>query len=207
MSRPWCYPPRPMGVTDMLRGLWRRFAYQAPDEGPGAAFARTVAAAWTGEGLEDVLDPSDAAEILARARGSKPRPLAYPHAGILEGPPERWFQVGLQLLAQALDERGVQEPRLTDLIGALVPRPGDATRNPVIEEILGEPAGAPGEAKAEVVYAYEGDVGTHRLWYYLDAEGCWQLDLVRGLVEAGRMTEALGAVQVPGCSNEGAFEV
>ena len=193
-------------LESLRRWLDRLLLRPADTQGPGGAFARTMAAAVTGRGLEAALDPQDARELLARALDpDRPRgPLRYPgwHR-IAEARREAAFEAGLEILRGALQARPLEdgqplEPEL--LVGTLIPVPGPG-RTPVIHHIhLEPPDGAP--AFARVDYGYDRDPPGHSLGYYRDAAGEWRLDLVFELAQAGAMQQALGGVQAATCSRE-----
>lgn len=196
-------------VSEMLSSLWRKVALESPDPaGPGGAFAGTIAAAVTGQGLEEVLEEDDALELLLRCLDPdhQPEDLAYPGwERVLQADKVGGFEAGLELLGEAIRAAGFEGGEVTVdlLLGTLVPRPGPG-RRPVIEEIFFEPEGSSPETAgyARVEYCYEGDQAGHSLSYYRAADGGWCLDLVWELARAGAMQEALGRVQVQTCSRQ-----
>jgi hypothetical protein len=192
-------------VTETLSSLWRKLALESPDpQGPGGCFARTMAAAVTGVGVEEILHEEDGLELICRALDPDhpPQRLHYPGMDRVEdADKEGGLATGLSLLGEAIVAGGWEAGEVTVdlLLGTLIPRPGPG-RRPVIEEILLEPEDEPRFARVE--YCYEGDEAGHSLSYYRTPEGDWKLDLVWELARAGAMQEALGRVQVASCARQ-----
>lgn len=178
-------------------------------DGPAGAFARTVHTALGYLPVVDLVDPADARELLRRALGpgGPGGALAYPALDRVEAERPGGLAAGLVLLARAIAHQheappDPANPDLGLLVGTVIPVPGPG-RVPVVEAVTEGPPGF-----AEVVYAYPGDAGTHRLSYYRAGAAGWRLDLVRELARAGSMQSALGGVQEGPCPGDAeAFEV
>ncbi len=196
-------------LTQGIRALWRKLAYSSVDPaGPGGAFSRAIQAAIQGAGLNEVVEESDALELLTRALvpGHIPQDLKYPGWHQVEAANKvAGFGFGIRLLHTTLIEKGWEagDPIEVDLlIGTMMPIPGAHDRRPLIEEIHIDGEDDASSQFARVEYCYEGDEAGHSLHFYRDECGVWLLDLVWELAQAGAMQEALGNVQGTGCPTE-----
>lgn len=193
-----------------LRALWQKIAYGPVDpDGPAAAFARTMAAAVSGDGLSEVLPVDDGVELLRRALAPETArgELAYPGWDqVQKANKEDGFRAGIVLLAEAARAEGYEPGdalTIDLLVGTVIPVPGPG-RVPLIHEVhtdAEDGSDAPPRF-ARVEYAYAGDPGGHALHFYRTADGRWLVDLVWELARGGAMQAALGNVQGTGCPTE-----